>query len=132
PSRAFSNGTVYTARYAFPSCDSTSSSTPGAEAFPWLRRRRGSTELSDAESVPHVVLDRRWKAQKVALRRPDPMQRLLVGSQNTTHFTIIPVLGYSRKRAVLAHGPGAGRWVDSIGVKSVSEAGQRSASRRRT
>src|SRR5215204_3327847 len=30
---AFSNRTVYTARYAFPSCDSTTSSTPGPSPF---------------------------------------------------------------------------------------------------
>jgi hypothetical protein len=66
------------------------------EAFPWLRRRRGSAELGDAERVPHVVLDRRWKAQKIALGRPNPMQRLFVGGRDTTHFMIIPVLGYSR------------------------------------
>src|SRR5262249_33926254 len=30
---AFSNRTVYTARYAFPSCDSTISSTPGPRPF---------------------------------------------------------------------------------------------------
>ena len=46
------------------------------------------------------VLDRRWKTQKIALGRPDPVQRLLVGGRNTTHFMIIPVLGYSGKRAL--------------------------------
>src|SRR5262245_56296285 len=45
------------------------------EPFPRLRRRRGSAELSDAERVPHVVLHRRRKAQKVALGRPAPVQR---------------------------------------------------------
>ena len=72
---------------------------------------RGSAELSDAEGVPHVVLDRHWKAQKVALGRPDPVQRLLVGGRDTTHFMIIPVLGYSGKRALIDHGPSAGHWV---------------------
>src|SRR5262249_22122494 len=73
------------------------------ETFPRLRRWRRSAELRDAESVPHVVLHRRGKAQKVALGRPDPVQRLLVGGRDTTHFTIISVLGYSGKRSCL-HG----------------------------
>jgi len=64
------------------------------DPLPRLRRRRDSAKLRDAESVPHVVLDRRWKAQKVALGRPDPVQRLLVGSRNATHIVIIPILGY--------------------------------------
>jgi len=70
----------------------------GTEAFPGLRRWRCAAELRNAESVPHVVLDRRRKAQKVALGRPDPMQGLLVGGRYTTHVLIIPVLGYLIKR----------------------------------
>jgi hypothetical protein len=31
------------------------------------------------------------------------MQRLFVGCQDTAHITIIPVLGYSRKRGSIAH-----------------------------
>ena len=55
------------------------------EALPRLRCRRGSTELCDTEGVSHVLLDRRGKAQEVALGRPDPMQRFLVGSLDTSH-----------------------------------------------
>jgi hypothetical protein len=50
-----SNRTMYTAQYAFPSCDSTISSTPELSPFQRLRRRRSSAELSNTESVPHVV-----------------------------------------------------------------------------
>jgi hypothetical protein len=63
------------------------------EPLPRLRRRRGTAELRDTESVAHVLLDRRRKAQEIALRGPHPMQRFLVGSQDTSHLTIIPVLG---------------------------------------
>ena len=63
------------------------------EPFPRFRRRSGSTELRNAEGISHVFLDRRGKAQEVALGGPDPMQRLLVRSQDTSHATIIPVLG---------------------------------------
>jgi len=51
----------------------------------------------DTESVAHVLLDRRRKAQEIALGGPHPMQRFLVGSRDTSHFKIIPVLGYSNK-----------------------------------
>jgi hypothetical protein len=71
-----------------------------AEAFPGLCGRRSAAELRDAGRVPHVVLHRHWKAQKIALGRPDPVQRFLVGGRNTTHSIIIPVLGYSGKRAL--------------------------------
>src|SRR6185436_18036983 len=67
------------------------------EPLPRLRRRRGTAELRDPESVAHVLLDRRRKAQEIALRGPDPVQRFLVGTQDTSHFKIIPVLGYSSK-----------------------------------
>jgi hypothetical protein len=74
---------------------------PRAAVFQEQHRRRTSAqgERGDAapscHSVPHVLLDHRWKAQKVALGRPDPVQRRLVGGRNTTHSMIIPVLGYS-------------------------------------
>jgi hypothetical protein len=61
--------------------------------LPRLRRRRGPTELRNAEGVSHVFLDRRGKAQEVALGGPHPMQRLLVRSQDTSHHAIIPILG---------------------------------------
>src|SRR5687768_11136417 len=73
------------------------------ETLPRLRGRRCAAELCDPESVAHVLLDRRRKAQEIALGRPDPMQRSLVGSQDTSHLRIIPVLGYSRKSRAVAH-----------------------------
>jgi len=88
---AFANRTVYTARYAFPSCDSTISSTPRTETFPRLGCRGSSAELRDAEGVSHVLLDARGKAQEIAMGGPDPMQRFLVGCQDASHFSIIPV-----------------------------------------
>src|SRR2546422_6543707 len=81
---AFSNRTVYTARYAFPSCDSTTSSTPGPSPFHGFAVG-GSAELRDAEGVSHVLLDGRGRAQEIPLGGPNPMQRLLAGSQDTSH-----------------------------------------------
>ena len=72
------------------------------EPLPRLRRRRGTAELRDTESVAHVLLDRRRKAQEIALGGPDPMQRFLVGSRDTSHLKIIPVLGYSNKCVISA------------------------------
>ena len=69
------------------------------EPFPRFRRPRGPTELRNAEGIPHVFLDRCGKAQEVALGGPDPMQRLLVRRQDTSHHSIIPVLGWSSKPA---------------------------------
>ena len=63
----------------------------GTKALPRLRRRRGSAKLRDTESVAHFLLDRRGKAQDVALGGPDPMQRLLVRGQDTSHCTNIPL-----------------------------------------
>jgi hypothetical protein len=74
------------------------------EPLPRLRRRRYPPELRDAERVTHVLLDRRRKRQEVALGRPNPMQRLFAGGQDTAHFTIIPVLGCSIKCVRAAHG----------------------------
>ena len=55
--------------------------------------RSGPTNLRNAEGISRVFLDRRGKAQEVALGGPDPMQRLLVCSQDTSHHSVIPVLG---------------------------------------
>ena len=71
-------------------------------ALPRLRRRRSTAELRDTESVAHVLLDRRRKAQEIALGGPHPMQRFLVGSPDTSHFKIIPVLGYSNRCLISA------------------------------
>src|SRR4029077_21029527 len=78
------------------------------EPLPRLRRRRGTAELRDTKSVAHVLLDRPRKAQKIALRGPDPMQPFLVGSQDTSHLKIIPVLGYSNKYLISAMTSGGG------------------------
>ena len=56
------------------------------EPLPRLRRRPSTAELRDTKSVAHVLLDRRRKAQEIALGRSDPMQRCLVGGQDTTRF----------------------------------------------
>jgi hypothetical protein len=72
------------------------------EPLPRLRRRRGTAELRDTESVAHVLLDGRRKAQEIALGGPHPMQRFLVGSRDTSHFKIIPVLGYTNKYVISA------------------------------
>jgi hypothetical protein len=37
------------------------------ERLPRLRRRRGTAKLRDTESVAYVLLDRRRKAQEIAL-----------------------------------------------------------------
>ena len=58
------------------------------ESLPRLRRRRGSTELRDAEGVPHVLLNRRGKAEEIALGGPDPVQRFLLGSRDTSHVIL--------------------------------------------
>src|SRR5687768_11430818 len=67
------------------------------ETLPRLRGRRCAAELCDAEGVAHVLLDRRRKAQEIALGRPDPMQRLLVGSQDTSHLYDYPSSGICRQ-----------------------------------
>jgi hypothetical protein len=64
-----------------------------AKSLPRLCRWRGSAELRDAEGISHVLLDRCGKAQEIALGGPDPMERLLVGGEDTSHCVIIPVLG---------------------------------------
>jgi hypothetical protein len=46
------------------------------------------------------------------------VQRLPVGSRNTTHFEIIPVLGYSGKRALISRAANVDRWVASTGRRS--------------
>jgi hypothetical protein len=45
----------------------------------------------------HVLLDRGGKLRKSRLEDPTQMQRFLVGSQDTSHLEIIPVLEYSSK-----------------------------------
>jgi len=39
----------------------------GTKTLPWLGGRRHSTELRDAESIAHVILDRGRKAQEITL-----------------------------------------------------------------
>src|SRR5688572_6515811 len=63
------------------------------EPLPRLRCRRGSAELCDTESVSHVLLDGRWKAQGIALGGSNPMQRFLVGRQDTSHLDDYPISG---------------------------------------
>jgi hypothetical protein len=84
---AFSNRTVYTSiRVSVVRLDDLQDAR--TKPLPRLRRRRGTAELRDTESVPHVFLDRRRKAQEIALGGPDPVQRLLVGSRDTSHVTL--------------------------------------------
>ena len=63
----------------------------GAEPLPGLGGRRPAAELGNTKRIPHVVLDRLGETQEVALRRPHPVQGLLVGRQDTTHPSNIPL-----------------------------------------
>jgi hypothetical protein len=65
----------------------------GPESLPGLGGRGDTAELGDAKGVPHVASDWLRKLEKVALRRPDPMQMFLVGRQDTTHLDNIPLRG---------------------------------------
>jgi hypothetical protein len=103
---AFSNRTVYTARYALPSWRLDDLQHTRTEPLPRLRCRRGSAELRHAEGVFHVLLDRRGNAQEIALGGSDPMRRFSSAARTRRTYTIIPVLGYSRasRRRSDAHG----------------------------
>ena len=69
------------------------------EPLPRLRRRRGTAELRDTKRVAHVLLTRRRKCRgNRGFEASRPMQRLLVGSRNTTHRPIIPILETSSNR----------------------------------
>jgi hypothetical protein len=63
----------------------------GSKPFSRLRGGGHATELGDAKRVPHFVPDRLRKIQEVALRRPYPVQGLLVGRQDPTHLENIPL-----------------------------------------
>jgi hypothetical protein len=82
---AFSNRTVYTARYALPSCDSTISSTPGPRPFHGFAVGAVPPNCAMPRAFTHVLFDARGKAQEIALGGPDPVQRFLVGSRDASH-----------------------------------------------
>lgn len=63
----------------------------GAEPLPGFGGRLATAELGDTKRIPHVVPDRLGETQEVALRRPDPVQGLLIGRQDTTHTSNIPL-----------------------------------------
>ena len=93
---ALSNRTVYTARYAFPSCDSTISSTPGPRPFHGFASARFRRTVRcrarcpcRPSPMPESSESHAWPSR--------PNARLLVGGRNTTHSKIIPVLGYTIK-----------------------------------
>src|SRR5437667_3302330 len=93
---AFSNRTVYTARNAFPSCDSTTSRTPGPSPFQGFAVGAVPPNCAIPRALPMSSLTAAGKLTKS--RFEDPTQcRFLVGSQDTSHLKIIPVLGYSDK-----------------------------------
>jgi hypothetical protein len=63
---AFSNRTVYRSiRVSVVRLDDLQHAR--TEPLPGLRCRRSTAELRDTESVAHVLLDRRRKAQEIAL-----------------------------------------------------------------
>jgi hypothetical protein len=69
------------------------------EPLPRLRRRRGTAELRDTESVAHVLLDRRRKAQEIALE--DPTQCSGFSSAARTRRTSdYPSFGYQASRSI--------------------------------
>jgi hypothetical protein len=85
--------------------------------------------LGDAEGVPHVVLDRRWKAKKVALGRPDPTQcngfSSAAGTRRTSrlsHFWDIP----ASERLSLVDRVSIAGWLP-LKIETVPEAGERAA-----
>lgn len=57
-------------------------------ALPGFRLRMLAAELRQPESMAHLVLHRRGKAQEVPLRRADPVERLLSGCQLPNHTII--------------------------------------------
>src|SRR4029079_11071425 len=83
---AFSNRTVYTARYALPSCDSTSSSTPGPSPFHGFAAGAVPPNCAMPRAFPMSSLTPAGKLKKSGL--DDPTQCRGFSSPASTRRTV--------------------------------------------